>query len=254
MTARSVGVPERRARLGRRHHLAAEHRADGPAGVADGVVALHATDPAGVYLAALARMRRAEIAAVERALYDDRSLVRMLGMRRTMFVVGVDLAPVVQAACTRTIAARERRRLVQHLEEAGVATDAGAWLADVEESAYRALEARGEATANELAAGEPRLRARLHFDEGKRPEARPAVTTRVLTLLAADGRIVRGRPRGGWTSSRYRWSTIDAWLPRGLPDLPAGAVRPSSPAGGWRRSGRGRSGTFGGGRDGRCAR
>lgn len=221
----AIEVPERRARLGRRHHLATEHRAAGPAAVAGGVVALHATDPAGVYLAALARMDRPDIGAVERALYDDRSLVRMLGMRRTMFVVGVDLAPVVQAACTRTIAARERRRLVQHLEKAGVASDAGRWLADVEESTYRALEARGEATASELAADEPRLRVQLHFDEGKPYEARPAITTRVLTVLAADGRIVRGRPRGSWTSSQYRWSTTDTWLTGGLPDLATDAAQ-----------------------------
>ena len=51
------------------------------------VVALHATDPATVHLSAAARMREPDVAAVERALYDERSLIRMLGMRRTMFVV-----------------------------------------------------------------------------------------------------------------------------------------------------------------------
>ncbi|MGH3648378.1 MAG: DNA glycosylase AlkZ-like family protein, partial [Micromonosporaceae bacterium] len=98
---RHIDVAERRARLLRRHLLAPDERAADPAEAAAGVVVLHATDPASVYLQALARMREPDVAAVERALYDDRTLVRMLGMRRTMFVAPVGLAPVVQAAATR---------------------------------------------------------------------------------------------------------------------------------------------------------
>ena len=62
------------------------------------MVALHGTDPASVYLAAWARSadghRAIGHAAVERALYRDQELLRMLGMRRTMFVVPAALAPV----------------------------------------------------------------------------------------------------------------------------------------------------------------
>ena len=35
------------------------------------------------------------------------------------------------------------------------------------------------------------------------------VTTRLLTLLSAEGLIVRGRPRGGWTSSQVTWSAAE---------------------------------------------
>ncbi len=52
-----------------------------------------------------------------------------------------------------------------------------------------------------------------------------AVGTRVLFLLGADGRIIRGRPRGSWTSSQYRWWPIDSWLPDGIPEWPAEAAR-----------------------------
>jgi hypothetical protein len=43
------------------------------------------------------------------------------------------------------------------------------------------------------------------------------VVSRILLLLAAEGRIVRGRPRGSWISGQYRWSVVDAWLPDGVP-------------------------------------
>ncbi|MGH3976486.1 MAG: winged helix DNA-binding domain-containing protein, partial [Pseudonocardiaceae bacterium] len=46
------------------------------------------------------------------------------------------------------------------------------------------------------------------------------ICTRVLLLLAADGRIVRGRPRGSWISSQYRWSPLRVWLPGGLANPP----------------------------------
>ena len=41
-----------------------------------------------------------------RALYDRRSVVRMLGMRRTLFVVPTDLAGVMDEACTKALVAR----------------------------------------------------------------------------------------------------------------------------------------------------
>ena len=211
-----VDVDERRARLGIRHRLAGAPEG-GPAEVARALVALHATDPATVHLAAAARMRAPDVAAVEGALYDERSLIRMLGMRRTMFVVPDELAPVVQAACTHAIAARERARLVKRLGDAGIADDAGAWLAEVEESTLAALRARGEAAAAELSADEPRLRTSVLMAEGKPYAARQNVSTWVLGQLSMDGRAVRGRPRGSWISSQYRWSPVERWLPDGMP-------------------------------------
>ena len=80
------------------------------AAVAD-IVGLHGSDPASVYLAAWARTREVDKSAIEHALYEERSLVRMLGMRRTVFVVPAALVPVIQAACTDQIAERLRRRL-----------------------------------------------------------------------------------------------------------------------------------------------
>ena len=46
----------------------------------------------------------------------------------------------------------------------------------------------------------------------------------VLSRLAAEGRIVRGRPRGTWVSSQHRWAPVEAWFPGGLPELLAGAT------------------------------
>lgn len=211
-----------------RHHLASEARAETAVEAARALVALHGTDPASVFLAAWARTRRADAAELERALYGERSLVRILGMRRTMFVVPTESAPIVHASCTRAIAAQQRRLLLQILSDAAIpeSGDATTWLEEVEEAALRALRARGSATAVELSADEPRLRRQLLLSEGKKYEALVNVTTRLLFLMAADGSIIRGRPRGSWTSSQYVWHPIEAWLPGGLGNVPPEAARP----------------------------
>ncbi|WP_223772985.1 winged helix DNA-binding domain-containing protein [Streptomyces sp. 135] len=216
-----IGVAERRARLALRHRLTADTRADDPAEVARSLLALHGTDPSSVYVGAWARMRDGRVADVERALYEDRSVIRLMGMRRTVFVTSLDVAPVLQAACSRAVAARERRLLLGMLTESGVAADAAgiaAWLAEAEEAALRALKERGEATAAELASDDPRLSTELVMARGKSYEDRQKLASRLLLLLAAEGHVVRGRPRGTWTSHQYRWAPLTDWFPGGLAD------------------------------------
>jgi Winged helix DNA-binding domain len=225
VTTPRITVQQRRTRLALRHHLAPAALASGPVEVARDLVGLHGTDPASVFLAAAARMRQPRVEAIEHALYEDRALLRILGMRRTMFVVPVELAPVVQAACTQAIAVRERRQTMQLFEQAGIAADLDTWLKEVEDSTMRALAARGEATAVELAGDEPRLRTQIVLAEGKRYQSSQSVSTRILFLLAAEGRIVRARPRGSWISSQYRWAPIGSWLRGAVAEWPAAAAR-----------------------------
>jgi hypothetical protein len=45
------------------------------------------------------------------------------------------------------------------------------------------------------------------------------VSTRVLFLLATEGRIVRARPLGSWTSGQYRWARTETWLGSPLPKV-----------------------------------
>jgi hypothetical protein len=220
-----ISIEERRARLALRHHLASEARVETAVEVARSLVGLHGTDPASVYLAASARMSAPEFGEVERALYEERELVRILGMRRTMFVLPKEVAGVVQAACSNAIAMKERRKLVQLLEQAGLGSDASTWLNEVQDAVMSALVARGEALAAELSKEVPELRQQLVVGRGTKWEAPLAVSTRILFLLAAEGRIIRGRPGGSWTSSQYRWTTLESWLPEGLTEWPLEAAQ-----------------------------
>jgi hypothetical protein len=216
---RPVSVAERRARLAVRHHLAPEARSGSVADVAADLIGLHGTDPASVYLAAWARTSGVDRAAIEDELYAERALVRMLGMRRTVFVVPAALVPVVQSACTDQIAERLRRQLTEVVREAGIAPDAEAWLKEVSEATVRLLADGGSATGAELARDEPRLRTQIVAAADNPYGGAVNLTTRLLTLLSAEGLIVRGRPRGGWTSTQFTWSAAERI------ELPAAAAR-----------------------------
>jgi DNA glycosylase AlkZ-like len=221
----AIGIERRRARLARRHGLAEPFGSVDEA--AARMVGLHASDPATVYLAARARLDGFEHAHLEDALYERRSLVRMLGMRRTMFVVPIDLAAIMDEACAKALAPPQRRRLIKMLEEQGVARDGERWLRRVERATMAALHELGEATAAELTESVPELGKRLSYGEGNVWESDVGVSTRVLFLLATGGKVVRGRPRGSWLSSQYRWAPTDAWLGAPLPKLDHGEASAS---------------------------
>ncbi|MEU6670319.1 winged helix DNA-binding domain-containing protein [Streptomyces sp. NPDC046727] len=222
---RHIGVAERRARLALRHRLAGPARAATPEEVAASLVALHGSDPATVHLAVAARLTDPAkgVPETERALYEDGTLVRMHGMRHTVFVFPTELTAVVHASTGLTVAARERASLLRDMAGAG-APDA-AWLAEVEEATLAALARRGQATAAELAADEPRLRERFVYAAGKSYEGVHTVSTRLLRVLGVEGKVVRGRPLGSWTSSQFRWAPAPPHPELDVAEAQAGLLR-----------------------------
>ncbi|GAA1833363.1 winged helix DNA-binding domain-containing protein [Actinomadura chokoriensis] len=222
---RSMTPAERRARLALRHRLAPQARTDDVLEIARSMVVLHATDPATVYLSVAARSVEAGPGAVERALYDDRTLLRMLAMRRTMFVAPTELVPVLQASTADGLAARQRATYSRLIERGSDIADVPAWFAEAAEAAHAALLARGEATGAQLSADVPVLRTQVDPAPGKSYSRPTGVTTWVLVTLGCEGRIVRGRPNGSWVSSQYRWAPVEAWLPGGIAEVPAAEAR-----------------------------
>ena len=201
---------ERQRRLLVRHHLAAP----GPSveQVAGDLVGLHSSDPATVVLAARARLDPFAVRDLEDALYERRSLLRMLAMRRTMFVVPRELAPVLDAACTRALVPGERRKLVALLTAAGVTDDVDGWIERVGAETLATLRAEGPLPASRLTKLVPELALQVKVGTGTRQEGLVGVSTRMLFLLSTERALARGRPLGSWLSSQYRWAPMDEWL------------------------------------------
>jgi len=211
MTARPhLSDAERRRRLVARHHLGGT--ATSVVDVAGALCGLHATDPASVYLSAQARVAGLERADLDRELYDDRSLVRLLAMRRTVFVVPRDGAAVAQAACSEALLAGERRRLHALLVDQGHTADPDAFLAALGARVLAHLDDVGESSAVDLAKAIPELTIKLAQAIGKPYEGSVGLSSKLLFLLALEGHLVRGRPLGTWVSSQYRWAHTETWL------------------------------------------
>ena len=77
-------------------------------------------------------------------MYERRTLLRLLAMRRTMFVAPTDLAAVIDASCTRALVPGEQQRLAAMLVEAGVTDDPDGSIEHVEATTVAALRAAGE--------------------------------------------------------------------------------------------------------------
>jgi hypothetical protein len=220
----AITSEERRRRIGHRHFLAEPARTVEE--VATAIVGIHSSDPVTAHLSVRARVAGFTASDLERALYDERSLLRMHGMRRTLFIVPVDLAAIMDAACTRDYRDRERRRLVAMLQEQEIAAgDPDRWLRRVEERTLDALGRRGQATAVELTSDVPELGLKIEFGAGKTWGGKVGVSTRVLFLLATQGKILRGRPLGTWISGQYRWACTNQWLGEPLSDHGSGEAR-----------------------------
>jgi hypothetical protein len=205
-----LGVAERRARLVTRHRLAPANRAGDPLEVARSLVCLHATDAVTVFLSIRARSEGVAQADVEHALYEERALVRMLAMRRTLWAVPRDLVPLAYAAATRSVAARQRKQLEGFLRENGIGRPK-AWIDRAASAALRAVAARGEAMTSDVTADDPELARKIRLGSGKWA-VEQSTAARILPLLAMEGRLVRGRPRGTWISPQFRWVTTEDWL------------------------------------------
>lgn len=183
--------------------------------VADALVALHSSDPVTVHLSAALRTRDPSVASVERALYDDRTLVRHHAMRRTLWVASPEVVRVLHAAVTRRIAVSEERRLVKVLDESGEPAPDG-WLTHARREVAVLLREDGPLPARAVGERLPDLRRQLTLGAGTRWETTVAAHTRVLLQLGFEGAVLRARPVGTWVSGQYTWADAATWLTGGV--------------------------------------
>jgi hypothetical protein len=209
MATPTIDDDQRRARLGLRHALAAP--VPDALEAARAVVCLHATEPANVHLAAWARSG-ATVADVDHALYGDRSLVKQLAMRRTVFAFPADLLPAVWGSAAARVAAQLSARLAKEVESNAIAKDGARWVTRTTNAVLGELE-DGPATTAELRERVPALAKRLEMSPGKSYGGEFPIGPRVLSTLAARGSILRGDNAGDWRLSRPRWTRTEQWLP-----------------------------------------
>jgi winged helix DNA-binding protein len=214
---RHVTDDQRRARLAVRHALAPACRVASAPAVTEAMTALHATEPATVYLSCRARMDAFKAAELDQALYAERCLVKQLAMRRTLFVFPADLLPAVWPSTSARVAGSQRARLAKQIVRAGLAEDGGAWLDRAGAEVLAALaDAPDGRTAQELRDAVPLIDVKVALSANEMFSM-----TSVLVYLGVTAAIVRGTNTGRWYTSRPRWTLTRHWLGDVPPWLPA---------------------------------
>lgn len=189
------------------------------------MVGLHATEAATVHLSLWARTAGVTVADVEAALYEDRTLVKQLAMRRTLFVFPRELLPVAWGSASARVAVQQRKQVAKLVREAGLADDEEAW---IERASAEVLEAMADGvprTTRELRELVPALDGR--FTMGT-PEKKWAgefpIGAWVMTALGAEGRVVRGPNAGHWRLNKPTWVRTEKWLGTADPAWPEEAA------------------------------
>jgi len=186
-------------------------RADSVTEAVQQMTCLHATEPASVYLSAFARTE-ATRPDIDRAIYDDRTVVKQLAMRRTLFLFPRELLPATWGSASARVAGQLRTRLAKEVESNGLAERGEDWVTRMFADVLLALERDGPATTAQLRERLPLLAQRLELAPGKSYGGSFPIAPRLLGTLAATGSIVRGAPEGEWRSPRPRWTLTDQWL------------------------------------------
>ena len=183
-------------------------RAASPERVTQAMTVLHATEAASVYLSYWARCQSPRKAELERALYEERSLVKQLAMRRTLFVFPRHLLPAALGSASARVAKAEASRIARNVVRAGIATDGESWLRRARAQVMAVLAKHPEGlSALELRTRLPELTVRMNA-----PGTAPGTIPQLLTYLGAHGDIVRATTKGSWNTSQPRWTAMRLWL------------------------------------------
>ncbi|WP_069145342.1 winged helix DNA-binding domain-containing protein [Rhodococcus erythropolis] len=205
---RHVSDDERRARIGVRHALAPSFRVDSPEAATQAMTVLHATESATVYLSCWARVRSLDATDVDNALYDQRSLVKQLAMRRTLFTFPRDLLPAAWSSASARVANTERARMAKDVVKAGIAVDGNDWLDRARAEVLTLLTDAPEGlSALEVRQAVPMTDVKVEGSAGEIWSA-----PRVLTHLGATADIMRGANTARFPVSRPLWTLTRHWL------------------------------------------
>jgi hypothetical protein len=149
---------------------------------------LHATGAATTYLSLWSRRRGFTKAELQHALYDDRSVAKVLCMRNTLFILTKELLPVAYQATTQ----RRDALIDRYLRHYGITRSRYNQCCDM----VRDLLGTGAKTAAEI----------------KRELSDPD-TNLVVDLMPNDWHLVRAQPRGTWRSNLHEYCAFEVWYP-----------------------------------------
>ncbi|MFW9873176.1 MAG: winged helix DNA-binding domain-containing protein [Candidatus Thorarchaeota archaeon] len=173
----------------RKQHLSNDSKIDNITQIIEDIFGLHSTGLPTSYLSLLARTNNFEKTDLERELYTIKSLGRIRGMRRTLFIVTRNLIPIVHTATFKLI----EKFFQKFLEVRGVS------LKEYQVISSQILEIL---KGVELSASEIRKKLNSNLDI-------PAI----IQVMCDYGLLLRGRPIKDWKDRRNRYALFSEYFP-----------------------------------------
>ena len=183
--------------------------------VVEDVCALHATAALTPYLSLWSRVKEFSHQQLDAELYERRRLVRILSMRRTLFIVPSEKLPVFFQATKKQVQRRFPRQANRLLVQAGLCQEGEE--AETLERLHRriteVLADRGPSTMSEISDLVPELKTKIEYNVDKPYAGEFSLGSRLVPGMCILGHLVRAKPRGSWRSNLYEYAPLPAWLP-----------------------------------------
>lgn len=209
---RHITDDERRHRLASRHGLAPAARFPDVETATRAMTVLHATEPATVHLALFARVAGTTPRDVDGALYDRRTLVKQLAMRRTLFVFPRDLLPAAWGSASARVASQQFGTISRDVAKHDIARNGEQWVEDACAAVLDRLADGSELNATQLRTELPALAGHIQYKPEKKYGGTQHLAPRILTLLGARGLITRGTNAAHWKVNKPMWAATESWL------------------------------------------
>jgi hypothetical protein len=172
-----------------KHHLTIKSRTDDIIQIIDDICGLHSTELSTSYLSLFERTNNFRKADLERELYVNKTLGRIRGMRRTLFIQPRDMIPVVHAATFKL----SEKNFEKYMEFHKIS------LSEYQEVSEHIMTI---VKGTELSASEIRkeLDSKLNI---------PAI----IQLMCNYGLLIRGKPIKNWKDRRNRYAQFKDYFP-----------------------------------------
>lgn len=172
-----------------KQYLSEESKIDNIIQITEDICGLHSTDLKTSYLSLFARTNKFKKINLEKELYENKTLARIRGMRRTLFVETTNQIPIVYAATFNLI----ERSFEKFMEFHKIS------LREYQEISQNILKILKE---KELSASE--IRKELNSKSNI-----PAI----IQVMSNRGLLIRGRPIKDWKDRRNKYARFKDYFP-----------------------------------------
>jgi len=197
----------------RKQHLVTKVSNRDPVSVVQRIGPLRGAPSVTAYLSLWARMADVRRETVDDALYQDRSLVRMLCVHGRLYIVPRDsYCAYHQAAGSLFGDGLGGLETMLHQVERQPEQKGAPGPGDLSQRVLEVLSARGPLSTRQLYALLPELNTKLYVDPELSDLGYVKLGKRLIASMCAEGMLVRAEPDGPWYSNVFRFVASHAWL------------------------------------------